>query len=104
MTYNASMYKEQVDDAINFLSEKIFHLQLLTHEDLRGAVPEERLEGYYFAGFKLSTAIVHCLVVAIKLATSKYEGNEPILLSMLIISVEGCHFNLNRGRHEGSSS
>jgi hypothetical protein len=66
-----------VDEAIAFLSKKILHLQLLTIEDLRGTIPETKLEGFYFTGVELSTAIVECLIVAIKLGTAgKFESNE----------------------------
>jgi hypothetical protein len=64
-----------VDNSVEFLSKKILHLQILTTEDLRGTIPEAKLEGFYFAGLELSTAIVECLVVAIKLGTaSKFES------------------------------
>jgi hypothetical protein len=63
-----------VDDIISFLSETILRLRLLTGADLRRVVDEERLEGFYFAGIKLSSAIVECLTIAIKLMTSKSEG------------------------------
>ena len=63
-----------MDKAITFLSKKILHLQILTVEDLRGTIPEAKLEGFYFAGLELSTAIVECLVVAMQLGTaSKLE-------------------------------
>jgi hypothetical protein len=65
-----------VDKAVVFLSEKILHLQLLNIEDLSGIIPETKLEGFYFPGLKLSTAIVECLIAAIKLGTaSKFESD-----------------------------
>jgi len=69
---------------ITFLSETILHVQLLTITDLRGAVDEERLEGFYFAGIKLSTAIVECLTIGIKLMTSNFESTLVSSLLMLI--------------------
>jgi hypothetical protein len=66
-----------VDETITFLSKKILHLQILTAEDLRGTIPETKLEGFFFAGLELSTAIVECLIVAIKLGTaSRFESDE----------------------------
>jgi hypothetical protein len=70
------MYKDQVDNTTNFLSKKILHLQILTDEDLRDTIPETKLEGFYFSGLELSTAIIECLNVAIKLGTaSKFGSN-----------------------------
>jgi hypothetical protein len=65
-----------VNKTIAFLSKKILHLQTLTAGDLSGTIPETKLEGFYFAGLELSTAIVECLIVAIKLGTaSKFESD-----------------------------
>jgi hypothetical protein len=63
-----------VDDTITFLSETILRLQLLTGADFRSVLDEDRLEGFSFARIKLSSAIIECLTVAIKLVTSKTEG------------------------------
>jgi hypothetical protein len=90
VAYNASRYKEQVDETIAFLSETILHFELLTSRDLKGVVDEERLEGFYFTGIKLSAAIVECLTVAIKLITSMFEGNRVFRL-LLIFSIDECH-------------
>jgi hypothetical protein len=66
-----------VDRAIAFLSKKILHLQILTVEDLCGTVHETKLEGFYFAGLELSTAIIDCLIVAIKLGVaSKFKSEQ----------------------------
>ena len=64
-----------MDDTIGFLSETILRLRLLTGADLRSVLDEERLlDGFSFAGIKLSSAIIECLTVATKVATSKTES------------------------------
>jgi hypothetical protein len=50
-------------------------------------VDEERLEGFYFAGIQLSTAIVECLTIGIQLMTSKFERNQVYSVIMLINSI-----------------
>jgi hypothetical protein len=88
--YNASIFKEQVNNTMDFLSDTILYLQLVTIEDLRNGADKKQLEDFYFAGIKLSAAIVECLTIAIKLVTGNFESNQVYSVTLLINRIEEC--------------
>jgi hypothetical protein len=61
-------------ETITYLSDTIFQIQVVSVEDLREALGDERLEGFDIAGFKLSAAITNCLADCIQLVTNKSKG------------------------------